>query len=89
MLRSLCLFLHVTSALGVFAALSIEGVVLLQLRRASGAADVSAALHGFRLVPRVGALIALAVAIAAGLLASFTSLRRRTPPVTGKAREAT
>jgi hypothetical protein len=56
MLRSLFLFLHVTSAMGVFAALGVEAVVLVLLRRAANAADVSTALQGFRLVPPVGGL---------------------------------
>ena len=33
--RALILFIHVTAAMGVFAALGIEGLALLQLRRAS------------------------------------------------------
>jgi hypothetical protein len=38
--------------------------------------------------PLEGSLIAMAVAIAAGFLASLGSLRRRRPPVTGDVREA-
>ena len=54
MLRSLVLFLHVSCAMGVFGALAIKGISLVQLRRALDTEQVAAALHGFRSLRRLG-----------------------------------
>ena len=54
MLRVVLVFVHVTGAFGVFAALAIEGAVLLQIRRATDVPQLRAALNTFGLVPRVG-----------------------------------
>lgn len=56
MLRYAVLFIHVTSAMGIFAALGIEAAALFQLRRATGANDVRVALQAYGLVRLVGAL---------------------------------
>lgn len=53
-LRVVLLFIHVTGALGIFAALAIEGAVLLLIRRATDAPQLRAALNTYGLVPRVG-----------------------------------
>ena len=49
-LRSLFLFIHVVSAMGVFGTLAIEGALLLRLRRAAGTTEMREALKGFRLL---------------------------------------
>ena len=64
MVQSLILFVHVASAMGIVAALGIEGLVLLQLGRARSAREVQSALGSFRYVRRVGA---------AGLIATILS----------------
>jgi hypothetical protein len=56
MFRYLFLFLHVSSAMGVFAALGIEAGALFQLRGAAGPADVRTVLRAYQLVRVVGAL---------------------------------
>lgn len=71
-LHSLFLFLHVTSAMGLFAALGMEGLGLLQLRRAAGARDIVTVLDGFRLVERVGGL-SLATAVLSGAYLASTA----------------
>jgi peroxiredoxin len=58
-LRSLFVFIHVVSAMGVFGALAIEGALLLRLRHAAGTADMLDALKGFRLL---GVLASLSLA---------------------------
>jgi hypothetical protein len=70
MLRYPFLFLHVTSAMGVFAALGIEAAALFQLRRAGGAADVRTALQAYRLVRPVGALSLLGILVSGIYLAT-------------------
>jgi hypothetical protein len=49
-LRSLFLFIHVVSAMGVFGTLAIEGALLLRLHGAAGTTEVREALKGFRLL---------------------------------------
>ena len=49
-LRSLFLFIHVVSAMGVFGTLAIEGALLLRLHRAGGTTEAREALNGFRLL---------------------------------------
>jgi hypothetical protein len=56
MLRYPVLFIHVISAMGIFAALGIEAAALYQLRRATGPGDVRVALQAYGLVRLVGAL---------------------------------
>jgi uncharacterized membrane protein len=71
MLRSIGLFIHVISAMGVFAGLGIEGLVLFQLRRAASAADVAAALRGYGLVRRV-ASASLVATLVSGMYLAIT-----------------
>lgn len=49
-IRSLFLFIHVVSAMGVFGTLAIEGALLLRLHHAAGTTEVREALKGFRLL---------------------------------------
>ena len=65
-LRSLFLFIHVVSAMGVFGTLAIEGAWLLRLRRAAGATDIREALNGVRLL-RVLAPLSLAPTVVSGM----------------------
>ena len=67
--RPLILFIHITAAMGVFAAMGIEGVALLQLRRASSLAQLQAAVNGLRLMQRVMALSALTLVLSGLYLA--------------------
>ena len=67
--RPLILFVHITAAMGVFAAMGIEGVALLQLRRASSLAQLQAAVNGLRLMQRVMALSALTLVLSGLYLA--------------------
>src|SRR3989442_3486898 len=67
--RPLILSIHITAAMGVFAALGIEGVALLQLRRASSLAQLQAAVNGLRLMQRVMALSALTLVLSGLYLA--------------------
>jgi hypothetical protein len=53
MLRSNLLFIHVVGAMGVFVALGIEALALVQLRRASNAAGARAALAALAASQRV------------------------------------
>ena len=46
-LRSLFVFIHVVSAMGVLGTLAIEGALLLRLRRVADTAEVLDALNGF------------------------------------------
>jgi hypothetical protein len=70
MLRYLFLFLHVSSAMGVFAALGIEAAALFQLRRAHAAADLRAALGAYQLVRPVGAISLLGILVSGIYLAT-------------------
>ena len=54
MLRSNLLFIHVASAMGIFAALGIEVRALAHLRRATGGATARAALADLGTARRVG-----------------------------------
>src|SRR2546422_3005417 len=67
--RPLILFIHITAAMGVFAAMGIEGVALLQLRRVSSLAQLQAAVNGLRLMQRVMALSALTLVLSGLYLA--------------------
>jgi hypothetical protein len=71
MARIVLVFVHVTSAIGVFAALAIEGAMLLQIRRSLDSAQLRVALTGFRLVPRV-AIPSLLLTILSGLYLTTT-----------------
>ena len=64
--RSLFVFIHVVSAMGVFGALAIEGALLLRLRRAADTADVLDTLSGFRLL-RVLAPLSLGPTVMSGM----------------------
>ena len=61
--RVIVTFLHVTSAMGVFCALGMEGVALYQSRRARGTVQVQTASNGFqaahRWAPSTGAATVL------------------------------
>ncbi len=71
MTRIVLVFVHVTSAMGIFAALAIEGAMLLQIRRSLDTTQLRAALTGFRLVPRV-ALPSLVFTLLSGLYLTTT-----------------
>jgi hypothetical protein len=71
MARTVLVFIHVTSAIGVFAALAIEGAVLQQIRRSLDSAQLRVALTGFRLVPHV-AIPSLLTTILSGLYLTAT-----------------
>jgi hypothetical protein len=71
MIRTVLVFIHVTSAIGVFGALAIEGAVLLQIRRSADSVHLRTALNDFRLVPRV-AIPSLLVTILSGLYLTAT-----------------
>jgi hypothetical protein len=71
MVRTVLVFIHVTSAIGVFGALAIEGAVLLQIRRSADAAQLHTALNNGRLVPRV-AIPSLLATILSGLYLTAT-----------------
>ncbi len=71
MARIVLVFVHVTSAIGVFAALAIEGALLLQIRRSVDSAQLRAALAGFRLVPRV-AIPSLLITLLSGMYLTTT-----------------
>lgn len=66
-LRSLFVFIHVVSAMGVFGTLAIEGALLLRLRRVAGTADMLDALNGFRLL-RALAPLSLGPTVMSGVL---------------------
>lgn len=75
MQREWFVFVHVTAAMGLVAALAIEGALLRQVRRAQPVAvghrgAVDAALDGFGLVSRLGGLSLLAVLLSGGYLAA-------------------
>ena len=65
-LRSLFVFIHVVSAMGVFGTLAIEGALLLRLRRVADTADVLDALNGFQLL-RVLAPLSLGPTVLSGM----------------------
>ena len=65
-LRSLFVFIHVVSAMGVFGTLAIEGAVLLRLRRAADRAGRLDVLSGFRLL-RILAPLSLAPTMMSGM----------------------
>jgi hypothetical protein len=65
-LRSLFVFIHVVSAMGVFGTLAIEGALLLRLRRVADTADMLDALNGFRLL-RVLAPLSLGLTVMSGM----------------------
>jgi uncharacterized membrane protein YbjE (DUF340 family) len=71
MARIVFVFVHVISAIGVFAALAVEGAMLLQIRRSVDSAQRRAALAGFRLVPRV-AIPSLLVTLLSGMYLTTT-----------------
>lgn len=71
MLRVVLIFLHVMGAIGVFAALAIEGAVLLQIRRAADGAQLRTALEPYALVPRV-AMPSLGVTLLTGIYLTAT-----------------
>lgn len=54
MLHTIILFIHVVSAMGIFAAAGIESMVLGQLGRATDDASAGAALASFKNAQRVG-----------------------------------
>jgi hypothetical protein len=54
MTRSLLLFVHVGSAMGMVAALGIESVLLRQLQRSSDATGLRTVMDDYRLVAPVG-----------------------------------
>lgn len=66
MLHSVIVFLHVASAMGIVAALGIEGVMLVQLRGAHSPPEARAVLGLSRVVQRVGAS-SMIVALATGI----------------------
>src|SRR5262245_14626729 len=61
MLRPLLVFIHVASAMTMFAALAIEFFTLLQLRRVTEPAGVRGALPGLRLTLATGTVLAATV----------------------------
>jgi hypothetical protein len=69
-LRYLFLFVHVTSAMGVFAALGTEAAVLFQLRGSTGPGDVRPILRAFGLVRIVGAASLLGILVSGIYLAT-------------------
>ncbi|HEY2065174.1 MAG TPA: hypothetical protein VGG84_04395 [Gemmatimonadaceae bacterium] len=70
MVQSLLLFVHVASAMGIVAALGIEGLVLLQLGRARLVEEVRSAMGSFRYVQRVGAASLIATVLSGIYLAT-------------------
>ena len=72
-LRSLFVFIHVVSAMGVFGALAIEGTLLSRLRRADGTADM--------LDARIVGRRTLAAVSGEAIKHSFVSLVRDKRPV--------
>src|SRR5262245_29253450 len=71
MVRIILVFVHVTGAIGVCAALAIEGAALRQIRRATDAAQLRAALDAFGVVPRVAAP-SLVVTLLSGIYLAAT-----------------
>jgi hypothetical protein len=71
MVRPVLVFIHVSSAMGIFGALAIESVFLRQLRRVAGPAQLPMALNTFHAVPRV-AIPSLLVTIVSGLYLTAT-----------------
>ena len=77
MAYALAVFVHVTSAMGLFASLAIEAASLLHARRA-GSAHREVALAGYRWVGRVGPP-SLAGVVLAGLYLAGTAWGWREP----------
>jgi hypothetical protein len=71
MVRTVLVFIHVASAIGVFGALAIDGAVLRQIRRSAESAQLRTALDDFRLVPRV-AIPGLLLTLLSGLYLTAT-----------------
>ena len=71
MVRTALVFIHVTSAMGIFGALAIDGAVLLQIRRSADSAQLRIALGAYRLVPRV-AIPSLLLTMLSGLYLTAT-----------------
>lgn len=78
MAHLLALFIHVASAMGLFAALGLEAALLLQLRGAAGTAQRRTAMTGYHWVQRVGGPstggILLSGLVKPGLLGSLIAL---------------
>jgi hypothetical protein len=68
---TLALFVHVIAAMSVFSALGVEGVALVQARRASKEAEVQLALAALRSV-RWFASLSLLLALASGIYLGVT-----------------
>src|ERR1700730_766217 len=71
MLRPVLVFIHVSSAMGIFGALAIECAALLQLRRAVEPSDALRALNSYGLV-RIVAIPSLLLTIASGIYLTVT-----------------
>src|ERR1700722_6018556 len=71
MVRTVLVFIHVTSAIGVFGALAIEAAVLLQIRRSADSAQLRTALNDARMVPRL-AIPGLLLTVLSGLYLTAT-----------------
>jgi hypothetical protein len=71
MLRPILVFIHVSSAMGIFGAMAIECAALLQLRGAVDPSDARRALNGYGLV-RIVAIPSLLLTIASGIYLTVT-----------------
>jgi hypothetical protein len=69
MSRIIAVFFHVTSGMGVFCALGMEGIALYQYRRASGAAQIEGALRGYEVSHRAAPLTGAATILSGVYLA--------------------
>lgn len=69
-LHELFLFLHVSSAMGLFTALGVEGLCLRQLGRADGPRETATALGGLALLPPVGGASTLLLLVSGIYLAT-------------------
>jgi hypothetical protein len=78
MLRSLLLFVHVLSAMGVFAGVGMEGAALWRLRSGAGHDDLGAVLGGFRAAQRV-AMPSMLVLLLSGIYLATAYWRWRGP----------
>jgi len=67
--RVIATFLHVTSAMGVFCALGMEGVALYQYRRAPGPVQVQTAANAFQAAHRWAPLTGAATVLSGAYLA--------------------
>lgn len=70
-MHDLLLFLHVSAAMGIFAALGLEGAMLLQLGQAESSRDLRTAFSPQRTVQRVGAASAATALVTGIALASL------------------